>query len=264
MGKHREDELMDEIHKRVFDVEQEKQKKEEEELAYEALDEASEGLNREEVEQVAQQVRREFAAKEEASRKRLRAAIIAVAAAVAFAALIAIPKYNAMVRLDESVKTQWSQVENVYQRRLDLIPNLVKTVQAYAAHEKAIFDALAQARAKAGGTLSANLPNNAAQFQEFQQAQRELSAILGRMMAIVESNPEMKSDQNFLALQAQLEGSENRIAVERKRFNEAAQGYNSYIKRFPQNMLAGLFGFDETAYFKADAGAEHAPEINFQ
>lgn len=264
MGKHREDELMDEIHKRVFDVEQEKQKKEEEELAYEALDEASEGLNREEVEQVAQQVRREFAAKEEASRKRLRAAIIAVAAAVAFAALIAIPTYNAMVRLDESVKTQWSQVENVYQRRLDLIPNLVKTVQAYAAHEKAIFDALAQARAKAGGTLSANLPNNAAQFQEFQQAQRELSATLGRMMAIVESNPEMKSDQNFLALQAQLEGSENRIAVERKRFNEAAQGYNSYIKRFPQNMLAGLFGFDEKAYFKADAGAEHAPEINFQ
>ncbi len=263
MGKHREDELMDEIHKRVFDVEQEKQKKEEEELAYEALDEASEGLNREEVEQVAQQVRREFAAKEEASRKRLRAAIIAVAAAVAFAALIAIPKYNAMVRLDESVKTQWSQVENVYQRRLDLIPNLVKTVQAYAAHEKAIFDALAQARAKAGGTLSADL-NNAAQFQEFQQAQRELSATLGRMMAIVESNPEMKSDQNFLALQAQLEGSENRIAVERKRFNEAAQGYNSYIKRFPQNMLAGLFGFDEKAYFKADAGAEHAPEINFQ
>ena len=263
MGKHREDELMDEIHKRVFDVEQEKQKKEEEELAYEALDEASEGLNREEVEQVAQQVRREFAAKEEASRKRLRAAIIAVAAAVAFAALIAIPKYNAMVRLDESVKTQWSQVENVYQRRLDLIPNLVKTVQAYAAHEKAIFDALAQARAKAGGTLSADL-NNAAQFQEFQQAQRELSATLGRMMAIVESNPEMKSDQNFLALQAQLEGSENRIAVERKRFNEAAQGYNSYIKRFPQNMLAGLFGFDEKAYFKADAGADHAPEINFQ
>lgn len=263
MGKHREDELMDEIHKRVFDVEQEKQKKEEEELAYEALDEASEGLNREEVEQVAQQVRREFAAKEEASRKRLRAAIIAVAAAVAFAALIAIPTYNAMVRLDESVKTQWSQVENVYQRRLDLIPNLVKTVQAYAAHEKAIFDALAQARAKAGGTLSADL-NNAAQFQEFQQAQRELSATLGRMMAIVESNPEMKSDQNFLALQAQLEGSENRIAVERKRFNEAAQGYNSYIKRFPQNMLAGLFGFDEKAYFKADAGAEHAPEINFQ
>ena len=264
MGKHREDELMDEIHKRVFDVEQEKQKKEEEELAYEALDEASEGLNREEVEQVAQQVRREFAAKEEASRKRLRAAIIAVAAAVAFAALIAIPKYNAMVRLDESVKTQWSQVENVYQRRFDLIPNLVKTVQAHAAHEKAIFEALAQARAKAGGTLSANLLNNAAQFQEFQQAQRELSATLGRMMAIVESNPEMKSDQNFLALQAQLEGSENRIAVERKRFNEAAQGYNSYIKRFPQNMLAGLFGFDEKAYFKADAGAEHAPEINFQ
>ena len=264
MGKHREDELMDEIHKRVFDVEQEKQKKEEEELAYEALDEASEGLNREEVEQVAQQVRREFAAKEEASRKRLRAAIIAVAAAVAFAALIAIPKYNAMVRLDESVKTQWSQVENVYQRRFDLIPNLVKTVQAHAAHEKAIFEALAQARAKAGGTLSANLLNNAAQFQEFQQAQRELSATLGRMMAIVESNPEMKSDQNFLALQAQLEGSENRITVERKRFNEAAQSYNSYIKRFPQNMLAGLFGFDEKAYFKADAGAEHAPEINFQ
>lgn len=264
MDKKREDELMDEIHKRVFEVEQQKQAKEDEKISYEALDEASEGLNREEVEQVAKQVRQEFAAKEEALRNRRRAAIIAVVVAAALAALIAIPKYNAMVRLDESVKTQWSQVENVYQRRLDLIPNLVKTVQAYAAHEKAIFEALAQARAKAGGTLSADLLDNAAQFQEFQQAQRELSATLGRLMAIVESNPDMKSDQSFLALQAQLEGSENRIAVERKRFNEAAQGYNSYIKRFPQNMLAGLFGFQEKAYFKADAGAEHAPDVNFQ
>ena len=190
--------------------------------------------------------------------------IIAVVVAAVFAAVIAIPKYNAMVRLDESVKTQWSQVENVYQRRLDLIPNLVRTVQAYAAHEQAIFEALAQARVKAGGALSADLLNNAAQFQKFQQAQRELSTTLGRMMAVVERNPDIKGDQNFLALQAQLEGSENRIAVERKRFNEAVQGYNSYIKRFPQNMMAGMFGFQEKAYFKADAGAENAPDVNFQ
>ncbi len=264
MGKKREDEMMDEIHKRVFEVEQQKQEKENETLAYEALDEASDVLNREEVEQVAKQVRQEFAAKEDAARKRIRTTMIAIAIAVALSAIIAIPKYNVMVRLDESVNTQWSQVENVYQRRLDLIPNLVKTVQAYAAHEKTIFEALAQARAKAGGTLSAEMLSNAAQFQEFQQAQRELSATLGRMMALIESNPELKADQSFLALQAQLEGSENRIAIERKRFNEAVQGYNSYIKRFPQNMMAGLFNFDEKAYFKADAGAENAPDVNFQ
>ena len=106
--------------------------------------------------------------------------------------------------------------------------------------------------------------NNAVQFQEFQQAQRELSATLGRIMALVENNPTLKADQSFLALQAQLEGSENRIAVERKRFNEAVQGYNSYIKRFPQNIMAGTFGFNEKTYFKADAGAENAPDVNFQ
>ena len=201
MSKTREELIQEEIEKRVFEEEAKKQKNADEALTYDALDEASE-LNREEVEQVAETVKKEFAEREAASSHVKRNLAIAAAIFALIFGLLTMSKYNAMVRLDEQVKTQWSQVENVYQRRLDLIPNLVRAAQAHAQHEEAIFKMLTDARAKAGGTLSADALSNSAKFQEFQQAQRELSNALGRMMAVVESNPAIKSDQAFLALQA--------------------------------------------------------------
>ena len=173
--------------------------------------------------------------------------------------------YNMMVTLDEGVKTKWSQVENQYQRRYDLIPNLVNTVKGYAEHEKETFTAVTEARAKAGGTfnISEQVLNDPAMFQKFQQAQSTLGGALQRLMVVMEKYPELKANQNFLALQSQLEGTENRIAVERKRFNEAAQMYNVYIKRFPRVVLANMFGFTEKMYFKATEGAEIAPKVEF-
>jgi len=173
--------------------------------------------------------------------------------------------YNNMVRLDESVKEKWSQVENVYQRRYDLIPNLVNTVKGYAAHEKETFTAVTEARAKAGGTfnISEQVLNDPAMFQKFQQAQSSLGGALQRLMVVMEKYPDLKANQNFLALQDQLEGTENRIAVERKRFNEAARFYNTYIKMFPKVILANMFGFDEKQYFKSTEGAEEAPKVEF-
>ena len=173
--------------------------------------------------------------------------------------------YNKMVKLDEGVKEKWSQVENVYQRRLDLIPNLVETVKGYAAHEKETFQAVTEARAKAGGTI--NVPgqalNNPQMFQQFQQAQSALSSALSRLMVVVEKYPELKANENFLSLQSQLEGTENRIAVERKRFNEAAKAFNIYIKVFPKVILANMYGFKEKPYFKAQEGADQAPRVKF-
>ncbi|MDY0095582.1 MAG: LemA family protein [Candidatus Vecturithrix sp.] len=175
-----------------------------------------------------------------------------------------VTQYNHIVSLNEDVQTKWGQVENVYQRRLDLVPNLVNTVKAYAEHEKELIQMLTDARAKAGGVLNLSAESLDAQtLQQFQAAQSELSSALQRIMVLVEDNPSIKTDQNFLALQAQLEGSENRITVERKRFNEAVQTYNSYVKRFPQNIAAGVFGFDQKAYFQAEAGAENAPNVTF-
>ncbi len=173
--------------------------------------------------------------------------------------------YNNMVKLDEGVKEKWSQVENVYQRRYDLIPNLVNTVKGYAAHEKETFTAVTEARAKAGGTfnISDQVLNNPAMFQKFQQAQSSLGGALQRLMVVMEKYPDLKANQNFLALQDQLEGTENRIAVERKRFNEAARYYNTYIKMFPKVILANMFGFDEKQYFKSADGAEEAPKVEF-
>jgi LemA protein len=173
--------------------------------------------------------------------------------------------YNSMVSMEENVKTKWSQVENVYQRRFDLIPNLVNTVKGYAQHERETFQAVTEARAKAGGTfnISEEVLNDPAMFQKFQQAQSSLGGALQRLMVVMERYPELKANQNFLALQDQLEGTENRIAVERKRFNEAAQGYNSYIKQFPRLMLANTFGFEEKQYFQSTAGAEQAPTVEF-
>ncbi|MEA2097196.1 MAG: LemA family protein [Candidatus Cloacimonadota bacterium] len=173
--------------------------------------------------------------------------------------------YNNMVKLDEGVKEKWSQVENVYQRRYDLIPNLVNTVKGYAAHEKETFTAVTEARAKAGGTfnISDQVLNDPAMFQKFQQAQSSLGGALQRLMVVMEKYPDLKANQNFLALQDQLEGTENRIAVERKRFNEAARYYNTYIKMFPKVILANMFGFNEKQYFKSTEGAQEAPKVEF-
>lgn len=173
--------------------------------------------------------------------------------------------YNAMVKQDELVKKQWSQVENQYQRRYDLIPNLVETVKGYASHEKETFQAVTEARAQAGGTfnISEEVLNDPAMFEKFQQAQAGLSGALQRLMVIQERYPELKANQNFMALQDQLEGTENRISTERKRFNDAAQGYNIYIKQFPRVFLANLFGFREKPYFKAAQGADQAPQVDF-
>jgi LemA protein len=173
--------------------------------------------------------------------------------------------YNQMVRLDEGVKEKWSQVENVYQRRLDLIPNLVETVKGYAAHERETFQAVTEARSKVGGVM--NVPGQALaspeMFQQFQQAQTSLSSALQRLMVVVERYPDLKANENFLNLQSQLEGTENRIAVERKRFNEAAREFNTYIRKFPKVILANMFGFREKPYFKAQEGADVAPKVKF-
>lgn len=171
--------------------------------------------------------------------------------------------YNNMVTHDENVKTAWSQVENQYQRRLDLIPNLVNTVKGYASHERETLEGVINARAKATQTTvdPENLTPEA--LQQFQNTQSELSSALSRLMVVVERYPELKANQNFLELQAQLEGTENRIAVERQRFNETAQQYNTYIRRFPNNIFSGMFGFFPKAYFAAESGAERAPQVQF-
>lgn len=173
--------------------------------------------------------------------------------------------YNNIVTMEEAVTANWSQVENVYQRRMDLIPNLVATVKGYAAHEQETFTQIADARSKAGGTLqiSDEVLNNPESFQRFQQAQSELGSALQRLMVVSENYPELKADQNFLALQDQLEGTENRITVERKRFNDTVRSYNTYIKQFPRIFIANIAGFDEKHYFQAAEGASTAPAVSF-
>ncbi len=172
-------------------------------------------------------------------------------------------KYNSMVTKEETVNTEWSNVETQYQRRNDLIPNLVNTVKGFAQQEKEVLTGVTEARAKAS---SINLDANnltAENMQQFQAAQGQLNSALSRLLVTVEKYPELKSNQNFLELQAQLEGTENRIAVARKRFNETTQDYNTYIRKFPNTMLAGMFGFERKALFAADEGAENAPEVQF-
>ncbi|MFV0553484.1 MAG: LemA family protein [Mangrovibacterium sp.] len=171
--------------------------------------------------------------------------------------------YNKLVEMDEAVSAQWSQVENAYQRRADLIPNLVSTVKGYAAHEQETLTGVIEARAKATAVnFNANelTPENIAQFQA---AQDGLSSALSKLMVSVERYPDLKANQNFLDLQAQLEGTENRIAVERRKFNEAAQTYNTTIRKFPKNITASMFGFEKRDYFKSQAGAESAPKVEF-
>ena len=171
--------------------------------------------------------------------------------------------YNTMVTQDEGVQTAWSQVENQYQRRMDLIPNLVNTVKGYATHEKETLEGVVSARAEATKTTIDPSNLNEESMKKFQAAQGELSSALSRLMLVIERYPDLKANQNFSELQAQLEGTENRISVERKRFNETAQSYNTYIRSFPTNILAGMFGFQPKAYFSAESGAEKAPKVEF-
>lgn len=171
--------------------------------------------------------------------------------------------YNKMVGMDEGVKAQWSQVENVYQRRSDLIPNLVNTVKGYADFEKETLTQVIEARAKATQVTVDPNKLDAQSIQNFQQAQGGLSSALGRLMVVVEKYPELKANQNFLDLQAQLEGTENRITVERQKFNESAQVYNTYIRGIPNSIVAGMGGFEKKAYFEAEKGAEKAPQVKF-
>jgi LemA protein len=171
--------------------------------------------------------------------------------------------YNKMVTMDESVSSQWAQVENVYQRRADLIPNLVATVKGYAEHERETFEAVTLARSKATSVTVDPTKLNEASMQQFQAAQDQLSSALSRLLVVVEKYPDLKANQNFLELQTQLERTENRISVERMNFNTKAQEYNSFIRSFPKNIYASLFGFEKKAYFKAQEGAEKAPEVKF-
>ena len=175
--------------------------------------------------------------------------------------------YNSLVNLDQQVQAQWGQVENVYQRRLDLVPNLVETVKGAAAFEKETFTAVTEARAKAGQTMldPSKMVNDPGAFERFQRSQDALSSALSRLAVVIERYPDLKATQNFRDLQAQLEGTENRIAVERKRFNETAQGFNTKRNSFPTVLVAGFFGarFSEKAYFRAQEGAEAAPKVKF-
>jgi LemA protein len=171
--------------------------------------------------------------------------------------------YNSMVTLDEQVQSQWAQVQNVYQRRADLVPNLVNTVKGAANFEQETLTKVIEARAKATSvTVDASKlsPEN---IQKFQAAQGELSQSLSRLLVSVERYPELKANQNFLELQSQLEGSENRITVERQKFNEVTQEYNAKIRTFPNNLTANIFGFEKKGYFQAEAGTEKAPKLQF-
>ncbi len=171
--------------------------------------------------------------------------------------------YNAFVTAEEEVNKAWSQVENVYQRRADLVPQLVSTVKGAAEFEKSTFEAVTEARAQASSIKLDPSQMTEADLQQFQQAQDNLSKSLGRLMVTVEKYPDLKATANFKDLQAQLEGTENRIAVERKKFNEAAQNYNTMIRRFPKNLLAKIYGFEKRPYFQASPEASQAPVIEF-
>ena len=193
----------------------------------------------------------------------MKKSTIIVIALVAIVAIWGVSAYNGLVKMDENVSTAWSNVENQYQRRADLIPNLVNTVKGYAAHEKETLEAVLAARSKATQmTIDAdNLTPE--KLQEYQKAQGEIGAALGRLLAITEAYPDLKANENFKELQAQLEGTENRISVERKNFNEVARSYNTAVRTFPKTIIAGMCGFDKRPYFEAEEGANKAPEVQF-
>jgi LemA protein len=172
--------------------------------------------------------------------------------------------YNSFVSLQESVNQSWAQVQNVYQRRYDLIPNLVETVKGYAEHERETLTEVTEARSKVGGVMQLNAADlTPDKLQQFQQAQAGLSGALQRLMVVVERYPDLKANQNFIRLQDELAGTENRISVERKRFIDASMNYNKEISYFPQRVLASMFGFEKKPYFEAAQGAEQAPKVQF-
>ncbi len=193
----------------------------------------------------------------------MKKAIIIVVAVVAIVVIWCITGYNSLVGMEENVNNQWANVETQYQRRSDLIPNLVNTVKGYATHEQETLEGVVEARSKA--TQIKVDPQNLTpeKLAEYQQAQGQLATALGKLLAITENYPDLKANQNFQELQAQLEGTENRITVARKNFNDAARKFNTSIRRFPKNILAGLFGFDKRTYFEAQEGAETAPSVEF-
>ena len=182
---------------------------------------------------------------------------------IAVLAIWAVTGYNGLVSMDEKVSNQWANVETQYQRRADLIPNLVNTVKGYAAHEQETLEGVIEARSKATQIKVDPADLTPEKLAEYQAAQGQLASALGKLLAITENYPDLKANQNFLELQAQLEGTENRINVARKNFNDTAREFNTAIRRFPRNILAGLFGFEKRAYFEAQAGAETAPTVEF-
>lgn len=188
---------------------------------------------------------------------------IAVLLVLAIVVFWGVGRYNGMVSAEESVENSWSQVENQYQRRADLIPNLVETVKGYASHESETLENVIAARARA--TQMTIDPANATpeQLAAYQEAQGSLSQALGRLMAVAESYPDLKANTNFRDLQAQLEGTENRITVARQNFNNTARGYNTMIRKFPNNIVASMCGFEKKPYFEAETGAEKAPKVQF-
>jgi LemA protein len=188
--------------------------------------------------------------------------VIVLIVVLGFATLFGV--YNGFVASDQAVSEKWAQVQNVYQRRADLIPNLVETVKGFAAQEKTVLEAVTQARASAGSIKATpELLNDPAAFKKFQDAQNQLGGALSRLLVTVERYPELKSNQNFLALQSQLEGTENRITVERQRFNEAVRDYNTKIKLMPWAVVARLAGFKEKAFFESAPGSEAVPKVKF-
>ena len=192
-----------------------------------------------------------------------KSSVIIVLIVAAIVVVWGITGYNGLVSMDEGVQTKWADVETQYQRRADLIPNLVNTVKGYAAHESETLQAVVEARAKA---TSVNIdPSNmsAEQIANFQKAQDGVSSALGRLLVTVEKYPDLKANENFKELQAQLEGTENRISVARRDYNEAARKYNTTLRSFPKNILAGMFGFEKKAYFAAQEGSEQAPTVQF-
>lgn len=188
---------------------------------------------------------------------------IAVAAVVVLGAFWFYRTYNGFVRMDEEVKTAWAQVETQYQRRSDLIPNLVNTVKGYAAHERETLEGVVEARAKATSVNLSVDELTPATMAEFQRAQEGVRSALGRLLVVAERYPDLKANQNFQELQAQLEGTENRIAVARERFNTTVRAYNVSVRRFPAVIIAGMFGFDQKPYFQADEKAQQAPVVEF-
>jgi len=186
-------------------------------------------------------------------------AILSVVGVLILGALWYVSAGNKLIALDEKVNNSWAQVENVYQRRADLIPNLVATVKGYAKHEASVLEAVTQARASVG-QIRVNSPDD---LKKFDQAQGQLGTALSRLMVVAEKYPDLKANQNFLDLQSQLEGTENRITVERQRFNDAAREYNTAIRVFPGSLVAGNKGLKERAYFESAKGSDHAPEVKF-